>query len=152
MPGNEPGRTSAAGRRPVCAAPIPPTKPRTVFLVLIAEDFRDWREAVAEYLGFYGFQTVEAENGLEAIKKAAELRPAIVLMDLALPGLDGWEATMKLKRDPATLHIPIIVITAHGLPDDERRAREAGCDAFLTKPVHPQELLREIHRLLEKPR
>jgi len=119
-------------------------------LVLIAEDSLDSRELLVDFLQFAGYRTAQAADGQEAIEKAQRFRPQIILMDLAMPILDGWEATRRLKKNPHTSRIPIVAVTAHALPDDERRAKEAGCDAFLTKPVNPEELLATVGRTLEK--
>ena len=121
-------------------------------LVLVVEDYQDAREMYAAYLQFSGFDVVEAGNGLEAIEKAFELLPDIVLMDLALPRMDGWEATRRLKNDERTRHIPIVALTGHALAGHAEGAREAGCDAFVTKPCLPDALVAEIKRLLDGPR
>jgi len=122
---------------------------RTQPLVLVVEDYQDAREMYAAYLQFSGFDVAEAGNGIEAIEKAQQLLPDIVLMDLALPRMDGWEATRRLKNDPRTQHIPIVALTGHALAGHAEGAREAGCDAFVTKPCLPDALVAEIKRLLE---
>jgi two-component system, cell cycle response regulator DivK len=118
-------------------------------LVLVVEDYQDAREMYAAYLQFSGFTVAEAGNGIEAVDKAHELMPDIVLMDLALPRMDGWEATRRLKGDPRTRHIPIVALTGHALAGYAEGAREAGCDAFVTKPCLPDALVAEIKRLLD---
>jgi CheY-like chemotaxis protein len=118
-------------------------------LVLVVEDYQDAREMYTAYLQFSGFDVAEAGNGLEAIEKAQELLPDIVLMDLALPRMDGWEATRRLKSDARTRHIPIVALTGHALAGYAEGAREAGCDAFVTKPCLPDALVAEIKRLLD---
>ena len=118
-------------------------------LVLVVEDYQDAREMYAAYLTFSGFEVAEAGNGVEAIEKTRELLPDIVLMDLALPRMDGWEATRRLKNDEKTRHIPIVALTGHALAGHAEGAREAGCDAFVTKPCLPDALVAEIKRLLE---
>jgi len=127
-------------------------KPRTQPLVLVVEDYQDAREMYAAYLQFSGFDVAEAGNGIEAIEKTRELLPDIVLMDLALPRMDGWEATRRLKNDPRTRHIPIVALTGHALAGHAEGAREAGCDAFVTKPCLPDALVAEIKRLLDAQR
>jgi CheY-like chemotaxis protein len=124
-------------------------KLRTQPLVLVVEDYQDAREMYAAYLQFSGFDVAEAGNGIEAIEKTQELLPDIVLMDLALPRMDGWEATRRLKNDPRTRHIPIVALTGHALAGHAEGAREAGCDAFVTKPCLPDALVAEIKRLLD---
>jgi len=130
----------------------PPLKTRDRQLVLVVEDYQDAREMYAAYLQFSGFDVAEAENGVEAIEKATELLPDIVLMDLALPRMDGWEATRRLKADPRTRHIPVVALTGHALAGHADGAREAGCDSFVTKPCLPDALVTEIRRLLDQPR
>jgi two-component system, cell cycle response regulator DivK len=120
-------------------------------LVLVVEDYQDAREMYAAYLQFSGFDIAEAANGVEAVEKTIELLPDIVLMDLALPRMDGWEATRRLKADPRTRHIPIVALTGHALAGHAEGAREAGCDAFVTKPCLPDALVAEIRRLLDQP-
>jgi two-component system cell cycle response regulator DivK len=117
-------------------------------LVLVVEDYQDAREMYAAYLEFSGYRIAEATNGIEAIEKAKELMPDIILMDLALPRMDGWEATRRLKMDERTRHIPILALTGHALEGHADGAREAGCDAFVTKPCLPDELVEEIKRML----
>lgn len=120
-------------------------------LVLVVEDYQDAREMYAAYLQFSGFEVAEAANGVDAVAKTRELLPDIVLMDLALPQMDGWEATRRLKGDPATRHIPIVALTGHALAGHAEGAKQAGCDAFVTKPCLPDALVAEIRRLLDRP-
>lgn len=119
-------------------------------LVLVVDDFQDNREMFAEFLSLSGFRVAEAATGREAIDRGFELLPDVILMDLSLPELDGWEATRQLKNDPRTKHIPIVALTGHALADHSREAREAGCDAFLTKPCLPEVLVVEIRRMLDR--
>jgi len=129
------------------------TKPKPAgALVLVVEDYQDAREMYSAYLQFSGYRVEEATNGLEAIEKAIELTPDIILMDLALPKVDGWEATKRLKSDPRTRHIPIVALTGHALAGFAEGAREAGCDAFVTKPCLPDALVAEIRRMLSQTR
>jgi len=118
-------------------------------LVLVVEDYQDAREMYAAYLQFSGYRVAEAANGLEAIEKARAMLPDIILMDLALPKMDGWEATRRLKADALTRHIPVVALTGHALAGHADRARQAGCDAFVTKPCLPDALVAEIQRMLE---
>jgi two-component system, cell cycle response regulator DivK len=118
-------------------------------LVLVVEDYQDAREMYAAYLSFSGFRVAEATNGVEAIEKTLELMPDIILMDLALPRMDGWEATRRLKLDERTRHIPIVALTGHALAGHAEGARLAGCDAFVTKPCLPDALVSEIQRMLQ---
>jgi two-component system cell cycle response regulator DivK len=118
--------------------------------VLIVDDFEDNRTMYAEFLRYSGFEVVEAANGLEAIEKARAHLPHLVVMDLSLPVLDGWEATRRLKGDPATSHIPIIALTGHALEGHSQGARAAGCDGFLAKPCLPETLLETVEELLSR--
>jgi two-component system, cell cycle response regulator DivK len=117
-------------------------------LVLVVEDYQDAREMYAAYLMFSGYRVAEATNGVDAIEKTVQLMPDIILMDLALPVMDGWEATRRLKMDERTKHIPIVALTGHALTQHAEGAREAGCDAFVTKPCLPDALVAEIQRML----
>jgi CheY-like chemotaxis protein len=126
-------------------------RPRERQLVLVVEDYQDAREMYAAYLQFSGFDVAEASNGVEAVEKTTELLPDIVLMDLALPRMDGWEATRRLKADPRTRHIPVVALTGHALAGHADGARDAGCDSFVTKPCLPDALVAEIRRLLDRP-
>jgi two-component system cell cycle response regulator DivK len=117
-------------------------------LVLVVEDYQDAREMYAAYLQFSGYRVAEATNGLEAIDRAQELMPDIILMDLALPKMDGWEATRRLKMNDKTRHIPIVALTGHALAGHAEGARQAGCDSFVTKPCLPDALVAEIKRML----
>lgn len=117
-------------------------------LVLVVDDVAHGREIFAEYLEFRGFRVATAEDGIEAMEKAFELRPDVILMDLSLPGIDGWEATRRLKQDERTSAIPIIALTAHALASAHDRAKEVGCDAVVTKPCIPKDLEAEVRRQL----
>jgi CheY-like chemotaxis protein len=117
-------------------------------LVLVVEDYQDAREMYAAYLQFSGYRVAEATDGIEAIEKTLELLPDIILMDLALPKMDGWEATRRLKSDERTKDIPIVALTGHALAGFAEGARIAGCDAFVTKPCLPDALVAEIQRML----
>jgi two-component system cell cycle response regulator DivK len=117
-------------------------------LVLLVDDFQDAREMYADYLEISGFDTAQAVDGHEALTKARGLKPAVVLMDLSLPGIDGWEVTRRLKADAGTRDIAIVALTAHALEGERARALNAGCDSFVSKPCLPQQLVDEIVRLL----
>lgn len=116
--------------------------------VLLVDDYPDAREMYSEYLRLSGFEVVEASNGLEALQRAALDAPDIILMDLSLPVMDGWEATRRLKADSDTAAIPVVAFTAHVVAGVSARAAAAGCDAFVTKPCLPEDLVREIRLLL----
>ncbi len=120
-------------------------------LVLLVDDDRECREMYARFLREAGFDVAEAHNGNQALSKAADQPPAIVVTDLALPGLDGYQLTRKLREASPTEQVPIIAITGYGgFKDDTARALAAGCDAVLTKPCLPDRLLEEIERLLTR--
>ncbi|MBS1817099.1 MAG: response regulator [Acidobacteria bacterium] len=116
--------------------------------VLLVDDYPDAREMYSEYLQFSGFDVIEAANGQEALQRASDASPDIILMDLSLPVMDGWEATRRLKADPHTADIPVVALTGHALQGISEGARQAGCDAFVTKPCLPEDLVLEIRKVL----
>jgi two-component system cell cycle response regulator DivK len=117
-------------------------------LVLIVDDVDHGREICSEYLEFRGFRVATAADGQEALDKAFELLPDVILMDLSLPKIDGWEATRRLKNDDRTRAIPVVALTAHALASAHDRAKEAGCDSVVTKPCLPKDLEAEVRRQL----
>ena len=117
-------------------------------LILVVDDYQDAREMYAEYLQFSGFRVAEARNGNEAVEQAFALTPDLILMDLSLPGMDGWEATRRQKGDDRTKHIPIVALTGHALAGASEGAKKAGCDSFVTKPCLPDDLVIEVRRML----
>jgi two-component system cell cycle response regulator DivK len=117
--------------------------------VLVVDDYPDAREMYTEYLEFTGFDVVQASTGAEALKQAVETDPDIILMDLSLPVMDGWEATRRLKADARTEHIPVVALTGHALAGYSEGAKSAGCDAFVTKPCLPEDLVKEIRKVLD---
>ena len=117
-------------------------------VILLVEDFVDAREMYRDYLEFSGFEVYTAGDGFAAIAIAKEHDPDLILMDLSLPGLDGWEATRRLKADASTQHITIVALSAHALSAEGERARDAGCDGYISKPCLPADLLAEIRRVL----
>jgi two-component system cell cycle response regulator DivK len=119
--------------------------------VLLVDDYPDAREMYSEYLEFSGFDVVEAGNGMEALQRAVDTTPDIILMDLSLPVMDGWEATRRLKADQRTKAIPVVALTGHALAGISEGAKQAGCDAFVTKPCLPEDLVREIRKILDHP-
>lgn len=116
--------------------------------VLVVEDQEDNRRIVRDLLASAGYETLEAENGEDGIAVAAAERPDLILMDIQLPLIDGYEATRRIKADPALRAIPVIVVTSYALSGDEAKAREAGCDAYVTKPFSPRQLLATIREHL----
>ena len=119
-------------------------------LVLVVDDFPDGRELVAEYLTFKGFAVLTASAGAEAIEIARRVKPQIVLMDLSMPGLDGWDATRILKADPATSGIVVIALTARAMTQDTDRAFQAGCDGVVAKPFDLATLADALPRVLKR--
>jgi CheY-like chemotaxis protein len=117
-------------------------------MILIVDDLADQRELYAGYLRHEGYEVVEAANGFEAIGLAVDLLPDAVVMDLAMPGLDGFDCTRVLKAMSPTRHIPVLAVTAHGEYLPSEWAATAGCDAFLRKPLLPSQLATEIELLL----
>jgi CheY-like chemotaxis protein len=117
-------------------------------LVLVVDDFADNREMYSEYLTYSGYDVIEAKNGKEALEAAQAQAPDIIIMDLSLPVMDGWEATRRLKADDRTRRIPVVALTGHALAGHSQGAREAGCDSFLAKPCLPDQLVAEIKRML----
>ena len=114
--------------------------------VLLVEDNEDNRIIYATALRYAGYSVLEAITGPEGIRAARVEMPDLILMDISIPELDGWEATAVLKADPATRHIPIVAVTAHALPEDEHRSVTAGCDGYLAKPIPPARLIAEVDR------
>jgi len=117
-------------------------------VVLLVDDYPDAREMYAEYLEFSGFEIVQAGNGVEAIERAHDSHPDVILMDLSLPVMDGWEATRRLKADDTTKDIPVLAVTGHALSGVSNDAKKAGCDGFITKPCLPEDLVAEIRKVL----
>lgn len=117
-------------------------------LILVVDDYEDAREMYAEYLRFCGYRVAEARNGNEALEQAFALMPDLILMDLSLPGMDGWEATRRLKADERTRQIPVVALTGHALAGASEGAKKAGCDSFVTKPCLPDDLVVEVRRML----
>ena len=115
--------------------------------ILVVDDTEFNRDLVVQLLE-EDYDMVIAENGAEALTVSASERPDLILMDLGMPVMDGWEATRRLKLDERTKHIPIVALTGHALAGHAEGARQAGCDAFVTKPCLPDALVAEIQRML----
>jgi CheY-like chemotaxis protein len=116
--------------------------------ILIVEDNEMNRDMLSRRLARRGYEVVVALDGAEALARAKSERPALILMDMSLPVVDGWEATRRLKADPDTAAIPIIALTAHAMSSDRDKALEAGCDGYETKPVELPRLLEAMDKLL----
>ena len=116
--------------------------------ILVIEDHEENRRIVRDLLTHAGYEMIEALTGEEGVAAADRERPDLILMDIQLPGLDGYEATRRIKGNPALRHIPIIAVTSYALSGDDRKALEAGCDAYVTKPFSPRALLAKIREYL----
>ena len=117
--------------------------------ILVVEDHEDNLQILRDLLASAGYDMIEAGNGEDGIAAAAAERPDLILMDIQLPILDGYEATRRIKFDPALKGIPIIVVTSYALSGDEEKARAAGCDAYVAKPYSPRQLLARIRDFLD---
>jgi two-component system cell cycle response regulator DivK len=109
--------------------------------VLVIEDTEDNRQIVRDLLTSAGYEIVEAADGESGVAMAASVQPDIILMDIQLPVMDGYEATRRIRADPATAQIPIIAVTSYALAGDEAKARDAGCAGYIAKPFSPRRLL-----------
>jgi len=116
--------------------------------ILVIEDHEDNRRIMRDLLTSSGYEVIEAVTGEEGVTAAGTYRPDLILMDVQLPGLDGYEATRRIKENPNLQSIPIIVVTSYALSGDDVKAFEAGCDAYVTKPYSPRELLAKIRKFL----
>jgi two-component system cell cycle response regulator DivK len=115
-----------------------------VSTILVIEDHEENRRILRDLLASARFEMVEAETGEDGLRLVEAHRPAVILMDIQLPGLDGYEVTRRLKANPAFRHIPIIAVTSYALSGDDGKAFEAGCDAYFAKPYDPMALLAKI--------
>jgi two-component system, cell cycle response regulator DivK len=118
--------------------------------ILVVEDQEDNMRILRDLLGHAGYEVIEAADGEQALVVAAAKRPDLILMDIQLPLLDGYEATRRIKADPSLRTIPVIVITSYALSGDESKAREAGCDDYVAKPYSPRQLLAKIQQYLPR--
>jgi len=115
--------------------------------VLLVEDHADTRELLVTFLSTHGFRVQAAATGLQAVDVAVATLPDVIVLDLELPGMDGWAAARHLKAHPLTKHIPIVAVSAHAYPQDEARAEDVGCDGFVAKPCLPTDVLEAIGRV-----
>jgi two-component system, cell cycle response regulator DivK len=116
--------------------------------ILVVEDQADNMQILRDLLTSAGYEVIEAKDGLEGVRAATAHRPDLILMDIQLPLLDGYEATRRIKADPALCAIPIIVVTSYALSGDEGKARAAGCDGYVPKPYSPRLLLTKVREYL----
>jgi two-component system cell cycle response regulator DivK len=119
--------------------------------ILVVEDQEDNRQILRDLLASAGFRMIEAHDGQQALTVARSERPDLILMDIQLPIVDGYEATRNIKRDPELRHIPVIAVTSYALSGDEKKALEAGCNAYVAKPFSTRYLLAKIGQFLEQP-
>ena len=119
--------------------------------ILAIEDHEENRRILGYLLASAGFEMIEAVTGEDGVVAAEKERPDLIVMDIQLPGLDGYEATRRIKANPALRHIPIIVVTSYALSGDDVKAFAAGCDASVTKPFVPRELLAKVRQYLAPP-
>ena len=117
--------------------------------ILVIEDHEENRRLLRDLLTSDGYELIEAVTGEEGLMLAETHVPDLILMDIQLPGIDGYEATRRIKANQALRHIPIIAVTSYALSGDDLKAREAGCDAYLSKPFDPIELLGKIREYLQ---
>ncbi len=116
--------------------------------ILVIEDHEDNRRIMNDTLSAAGFEVIEAVTGDAGVAMAESECPDLILMDIQLPGIDGYEATRLIKAKPELRHIPIIAVTSYALSGDDVKAKEAGCDAYLAKPFRPRELLAKVREFL----
>lgn len=117
--------------------------------ILVIEDQEDNRQIVRDLMTASGYELIEATTGEEGLEAAARERPDLILMDIQLPGIDGYEVTRRVKADPQLRQIPIIAVTSYALSGDDKKAFAAGCDAYVTKPYSPRLLLAKIEEYLK---
>jgi two-component system cell cycle response regulator DivK len=116
--------------------------------ILVVEDTENNRMILNDLLTNAGFEVVEARDGEKGVSMASECRPDLILMDIQLPKVDGYEATRRIKSRPELQHIPIIAVTSYALSGDEAKARAAGCDGYIAKPFSPRIILAKVRELL----
>jgi two-component system cell cycle response regulator DivK len=116
--------------------------------VLMIEDHEDNRRILRDLLTSNGYDVIEADNGVDGVNAAENFLPDLILMDIQLPGIDGYEATRRIRANPETRKIPIIVMTSYALSGDDMKALEAGCDAYVAKPFSPRVILLKIREYL----
>ena len=116
--------------------------------ILVVEDQEDNRQIIRDMLSSTDYEIMEAESGEQALEGVAKQRPDLILMDIQLPGIDGYETTRRIKADPALRSITIIAVTSYALSGEEQKARAAGCDEYVPKPYSPRQLLAKIRQYL----
>ena len=117
--------------------------------ILVVEDTEDNRQILRDLLEMAGYNMIEARDGAEGVARAAEHRPDLILMDIQMPVMDGYEATRRIKADPDLKSIPVIAVTSYALSGDEDKARAAGCDGYIAKPFSPRRMLAKVREILD---
>jgi two-component system cell cycle response regulator DivK len=116
--------------------------------ILVVEDTEDNRQILRDLLGMAGYEMVEAHDGAQGVAMAAEHKPDLILMDIQMPVLDGYEATRRIKADPALASIPIVAVTSYALSGDEAKTRAAGCNDYIAKPYSPRQMLAKVREII----
>lgn len=116
--------------------------------ILVVEDTEDNRQILRDLLGMAGYDMIEAHDGAEGVSQATQHKPDLILMDIQMPVMDGYEATRRIKANPELTAIPIIAVTSYALSGDEQKARAAGCDAYIAKPYSPRQMLAKVREIL----
>ena len=116
--------------------------------ILVVEDSDDNRRILRDLFSMAGYDVIEAHDGAEGVAKAAEHKPDLILMDIQMPVMDGYEATRRIKANPELKAIPIVAVTSYALSGDEQKTRDAGCDAYIAKPYSPRQMLAKVREIL----
>lgn len=116
--------------------------------ILVIEDTEDNRQIIRDLMTSAGYELIEAVDGVEGVAAAEREKPDLILMDIQLPGIDGYEATRRIRAIPAVSKVPIIAVTSYALSGDEAKTREAGCDGYVAKPFSPRQLLAKVREFL----
>jgi two-component system cell cycle response regulator DivK len=116
--------------------------------ILVVEDAEDNRQILRDLLGMAGYDIVEAHDGAQGVAMATEHKPDLILMDIQMPVMDGYEATRQIKANPELKAIPIMAVTSYALSGDEQKTRDAGCDAYIAKPYSPRQMLAKVREIL----
>ena len=116
--------------------------------VLVVEDTEDNRQILRDLLGMAGYDMIEAHDGAEGVSQATQHKPDLILMDIQMPVMDGYEATRRIKADPGLKSIPIMAVTSYALSGDDDKARAAGCDHYIAKPYSPRQMLAKVREIL----
>ena len=116
--------------------------------ILVVEDTEDNRQILRDLLSMAGYDMIEAHDGAEGVAQASEHKPDLILMDIQMPVMDGYEATRRIKADPALKSIPVIAVTSYALSEGEEKARAAGCDGYVAQPFSPRQMLAKVREII----